>query len=190
MRNSAFVFMTISALLLSACGKVDMHSKHQMSETEALDTLSELPAEEGGRTLRGRTSNLSLAGLNQLIIELVRSGKVKLPANFRGATDGTPDLTQLTNLLTLLSSGQANSIIGLANGLINMNGGDIGGTTGGLASIMALLQTIAPLIATIAPQYAMIIQAIVTILPLVMTFISIFKKPKSAAVYYFVPTFS
>lgn len=177
MRNSAFAVLTICALLLGACGKIER--KNYMSEEQALDVLTQVP-ETTGRNARGKMG-LSTVGLMELINELVASGKLIMPSNVRRAATGAPDLTQLANLFALLQSGQANSIVGIANGLIGMNAGNVAGTSSGIAGILSLLQTLAPMIATVAPQFAGIIQALTVILPLVMTFISIFKKKPKAA---------
>ena len=184
MRRPYLVILAITLILLNACGRVGVvahdagGSTSVMSETEALSTLQGVPM-SNIRAARGRTSGVSVAGLLQLIQQLVASGQIKVSSNIRSATTGTVDLTQLNNLFSVLQSGGGTSILGLAQGLVNANGGNAAGASSGLSGILGLLNTLLPIIATVAPQYAGIIQALVVIIPLVQTFITLFRKPKT-----------
>jgi len=180
MRQPALVFMAISIVLLNACGRIEVAPKNyaagemtEMSELDALAKLSELPVTTP-RGARGAAA-VSSEGLADLLQSLAESGQLS-GRGFRGATNGQVDLSALTGILSLLQSGQANSIFGLAQGLINLNAGSTTGTTSKLDGIMALLNAALPIIMTIAPQYAGVIQAVMTIVPLVMTFVGMFKK--------------
>jgi len=186
MRQPAYVFLAVSLVILNACGRMDMTAKSgaapavemEMSETDALAALSALP-EVAPRGARGAAA-VSAQGLEDLLRSLAESGQLN-GRGFRGATGGGVDLSALTQILSLVQSGQANSIFGLAKGIVNLNAGDTTATGSKLSGIMSLLNAALPIIMTIAPQYAGIIQAVTTILPLVMTFIGMFKKKKSAA---------
>lgn len=179
MRQPALIFMAISLVLINACGRMDvtpMNSvagESQMSELDAMTKLSQLPVSTP-RGARGAAA-VSSEGLADLLQSLAASGQLS-GRGFRGATNGQVDLSALNGILSLLQSGQANSIFGLAQGLVNLNAGSTTGTTSKLDGIMALLNAALPIIMTIAPQYAGIIQAVMTIIPLVMTFVGMFKK--------------
>lgn len=185
MRSSSLVFLVISVLLLGACGRMDVSQRKGataaevedqtvMSETQAMDTLNTIPLEDDMAARGNARNSASAAGLVDLLQQLSASGQL---SSSRQAIDSA-DLSQLTNIFSLLQSGQANSLLGLANGLVGMNGGNTTGTSSGLSKVLGILQLAAPIIATIAPQFAPIITALTTIIPLVMTFIGLFRKPK------------
>lgn len=193
MRNSSLVLLVISALILGACGRMDVTRRNAtagLSEGEAMDTLMTVPMAEGRYARRGGVMNVSAEELQSILENVVKSGQVRVGG--RNAVAATTDLSGLNQLFTLLQSGQANSIMGLASGLVNMNGGSA--TTAGskLNSIMAILNAALPIIMTIAPQYAGIIQALTVILPLVISFIGMFKKKPapSASVIFLSPRFA
>lgn len=193
MRNSSLVLLVISALILGACGRMDISQRNAsagLSESDAMDTLMTVPMAEGRYARRGGVSNVSAEELQSILEDMVKSGRVGVRG--RSAVAATTDLSGLNQLFTLLQSGQANSIMGLASGLVNMNGGNTAVTGSKLDSIMAILNAALPVIMAVAPQYAGIIQALVVILPLVINFIGMFKKkPKaSASVFFFSPKFA
>lgn len=188
MRNSSLVLLVISALLISACGRMDVSKRNtasaDMSENEAMDTLMTVPFAEGRYARRGGVSNVSAEELQAILEDMVESGQVGTKGRSAAAT--STDLSALNDIFTLLQSGKANSIMGLASGLVSMNAGSTSTTGSKLNSVLAILNAALPIIMTIAPQYAGIIQALVTILPLVINFIGLFKK-KSAMVEVFFP---
>jgi len=191
MRRTSLVLLALALILINACGRMTLVSPGQsMSENDALTTLLDVPMTQQRAARIGK--NHSVEGLNQLLQDLVASGQVRASANIRGATSGSVDLSQLSNIFTLLQSGQATSLLGLAQGLVNSTGSTTG-TGSTLMSIVALLQAAMPIIMVIAPQYAPIIQAIIVILPIVIQFISMMRKPKpvpSAAIQLLVPNWA
>ncbi len=191
MRRPAYVFVVLVSFTIISCGKEMITSRdtnsRTMSEAEAFETLSALP-EVAPRNAVGKAS-ASSQELVRLLKELVESGKITLPSNHRHAigSGGSVDLSQLTNILSLVQSGQANSIGSLVSGLTNIAGGSTGGMGGQLGGIMQLLQMAMPFISMIAPQYAPMITALTTILPLVMgLFGGIFKKKSRSAEWHIV----
>ena len=190
MRKPGLVFLAITALLINACGKVSTMktmSAGPMSETDALNLLSDVPMEPM-RGAIGAKKRVSVAELMALIQKLAAEGKIKVPAGMRTATGGGLDLSQLQNVFTILNQGGIFTIFKLASSLLSMNGGSTAGTGSALQNILNILTQLAPLIAAVAPQFAPIIAALTTIIPLVITFINLFKKP-SAALHWgaFVP---
>jgi len=191
MKKPGLIFLAVSLVLINACGRVtttkQVASSGPMSETEALNLLSEVPVEPV-MAARGSKPKVSAAELTALIQKLIAEGKVKLPANvqIKTATGGI-DLSQLTNVFTALQGGGVGSLFQLASALLAMNNGSTTTTGGGLQGILAILQAVAPVIAVVAPQFAPIIAALTTIVPLVITFISLFKKPAAAVSFFFEP---
>ena len=173
MRHPLIATVAIVAFMLAACGRMDLVGHNRMSESEAMDSLAELPMESGGYNFRGRRSQLSAAEL----IHLIEQHAPK--AASRNATASETDLSGLVQMLSLIQGGTT-SIGGLAQGMVSANGNNSSVAGSKLNSIMSLINAIMPIIMTIAPQYAPILQAIVTIVPLVVTFISLFKRSKPA----------
>lgn len=168
-RYSFIAILAISGMLLGACGRMDATARRangpMMSEVEALETLQSLPVED---------SSDSSGASQQSFLDAVQQAAAQQQGKM--AASEPVDLTQLQNLLTLMSNGQGNNLLSLANGLVSMNGGSTTGTSTGLSKILNLLTTLAPIIAVAFPQFAPIVTAITTILPLVITFIGLFKK--------------
>ncbi len=198
MKKPGLIFLAVSLILINACGKVTAtkaltaagptSATGPMSETAALNILSEVPVDTVVAARSNGKPKVSAAELSALIQQLIREGKVKLPAGVvvKTATGGI-DLSQLTNVFTALQSGGIGSLFQLSSALLAMNNGSTSATGGGLAGIVAILQAVAPIIAVIAPQFAPIIAALMTILPLVITFINLFKKPAATVTFFFEP---
>ncbi len=191
MRKPVLVFMAVTLIFLNACGKVTATKNFSaptagpISETEALNTLNSVPLGDIRAIRPSGKPKVNAAELTALIQKLIAEGKVKLPSGIRTATaTGGVDLSQLTNIFTLLQNGGIANIFQLAQGLFKMSGSAT--TGGGLDNLLAILQAVAPVIAIIAPQFSPIILALTTIVPLVITFIKMFQKP-SAAIIYFQP---
>jgi hypothetical protein len=161
-----FVVLGFWLVLLSACGREMTHT-NQMTQTEAMDTLSSLPKTGGD------ANSQELLALMQ---ELSDSGQIQ---DSRGAISGA-DLSTLSTILSLLSGGGANSISSLVSGLVSAAGGSATQTKFNLDSLMSILNAALPVITALAPQYAPIIAAVMTIIPVVINVIKMFKKPTAA----------
>ncbi len=174
MRHPLIATIVIVSFMLTACGRMDLSTKNQMTETEAMDHLTELSMEQGGYNFRGRRSRLSVTELIRLIQENAPS------AQGHNAVSSQADLSGLVQMLSLIQGG-ATSIGGLATGMVNSSGGSSQAASSKLSSIVGVIQALLPILMVIAPQYAFILQAIVTIIPIVVSFISLFKKPTPTA---------
>lgn len=190
MRNPFFVFLAISLILLNGCGKMGQmkSATPTMSQDEAVDTLMAVPLSESSNALFKGKKGVNVEAFKALLIQLIQSGQIKVPAQFRGATGGTPDLSGITNLVGLLQNGSG--LLGLVTGLLGQSGGNGAAATSKLDGLLEIIKAALPIITAIAPQFAPIATAILTIIPVVVNLINLFKKPKSASLPTFFPAFA
>lgn len=170
--HPALVVSVIFAIVLSACGREVTSQQSKMSESQAFERLANIPMEQS----RGAFGKKGASqGLKELILKLVAEGKIKVPAQGRGAVASTtPDLTPLTNILDLITSGKATNIFSLATALISQASGNGAPVKFDLSFIIGILNSALPIVMLVAPQFAGIIQALLVILPVVISFINMF----------------
>lgn len=177
--HPALVVSVIFAFVLSACGREQTYSQQsKMTEDEAFEQLSSLPMEQSRGAFGKKMA--SAEGLKELIEKLIAEGKIKVPSQ-SGRTaltaSGTPDLSALSNILSLITSGQATNVFSLGAALLNQASGNSGQVKFDLQFIVGILNAALPVITVVAPQFAGVIQALLVILPIIVTFINLFKKP-------------
>lgn len=179
MRNQALAYLCIVLTFINACGR------NEMTESLAMDTLSDLPMSTGMMaTSFDDSTPVTADNLAGLVQHLVDSGEVELRGAARMAVsvDNQVDMKAFNDLMTLLQTqkGKKPSVLKLASGIMAMNAGNATKAGVDLEAILALISQLAPLIAAVAPQFAPIIMAITTLLPLVIQIINMFKKPSAA----------
>ena len=175
MRELTATLVVCSLLLVSACGRVQEKSLSGLSEQAALDVL--------GRTPRDFTSKevVSMEGFENVVQDLVASGKADLSADARGAISSSGGgLSQLGTLLNLLAQNQG--VGSVANGVVNANGGSPTKAEAAMSKILNIMQALLPLIAIFAPAFVPIAQAVMAIVPSIISIIASFKKPTASLV--------
>lgn len=170
----ALVISVIFAFVLAACGREQV-VQPKMTEEQAFEQLSDLPMEQTRGAFGKKLP--SAQGLVELLQKLIAEGKIKVPMKGHTAINGMPDLSGLTNILSLITSGQATNVFSLVSALLGQTNSDGTKVKFDLSFIISIINAAMPVIATIAPQFAPILGALQVILPLVNTFISLFKKP-------------
>lgn len=180
MRSPYFVFMAVCLVLLNACGRMGTMNGQAatMSEDEAVSTLMAVPMSDSSDALFKGKKGVNVEAFKALLVQLIQSGQVKVPAQFRGATANGTDLSGITNIIGLLQQG--GGILSLAKGLFAQSGSSTTTATSKLDGILALIQAALPVITVVAPQFAGIATAIMTIIPMVVNIINLFKKPVAA----------
>lgn len=174
--HPVLIVSVIFAFIISACGRDTYYPQPKMTEQEAFSEISN--SLNSGRGALGKS--VSADGLQKVLEQAIRDGKIKVPGQTRGAVDlSQVDLSGLSQILGLITSGKTNNAFSLASQILTMLPALTQTATSGASKldiIMSILQQALPIIATIAPQFAPIVSALVVIMPLVMSFINMFKK--------------
>lgn len=186
--HPSLIVSVILAFVLSACGRESTYSQNKMTEDQAFKTLSNVPMTQA-RGAFGKKS-VSAQGLKELLLKLIQEGKIQVPGHSsRGAIASTPDLSALTNILDMITSGNGTNIFSLAVALLNQASGNGEQVKLDISFIVGILTAALPIIAGVAPQFAPMVQALLVILPLVASLINLFKKPTPSPTASFLQAF-
>jgi hypothetical protein len=183
MFNKTIAIFSIGLILLAACGREYNHSMTEEQALDALTNVTELSAYTAAwkKPVKPSTPPISVAELKALLIQMVKDGKIKLPASpVRGAT--ADDIANALNAINAIfaaipqTSGKLSSF-SLALSLIGMFAGNLQQGKMDLNTVLAILNQALPLIAVAAPQFVPVVQALIVIIPLVVTIINTLKPP-------------
>lgn len=184
-RNTSLI--TILALLLTSCGRIDMVPNQPATPTATQSAQAEQALQQlmVGPVSSPQAADISKKDLRGVIEELIAQGKIKVP-NQSHARNGVNSTTTLTassstnsalttieNILDLLGSGQITNIYSLAKQLFQSFSG--GSLSQDLTLISQILTAALPFLITLAPTLVPVVQGLILILPIVQSFIQLFK---------------